>query len=197
MKTNPIEIFRKYGGQLRMSEAISEGMSRYMLYSMRDKGIVEQISRGVYRLADLPPISNPDLVAVSLRFPNCIICLVSALAFHEITTQIPHEVSIAISRKSRIPTLDFPPITVHRFTKNSFEAGVETHSMDGIPVRVYNPEKTIADCFKFRNKLGMDVIIESLKLYKARKNLRVDKLPEYGRICRVEKIMQPYLEAMM
>lgn len=86
-----------------MSEAVERGISRYMLYSLRDKGIIEPISRGVYRLADLPPISNPDLVAIALRYPNAVICLISALSFHAITTQIPHEVSLAIRRDTRSP----------------------------------------------------------------------------------------------
>jgi len=110
MKEQPEEIFRKHGGQLRMSEAIKQGITRYMLYSLRDRGIIEQVSRGIYRLVDLPPISNPDLVTVSLRFPNAVICLISALSFHEITTQIPHAVSVAVPRDSRKPSLDFPPI---------------------------------------------------------------------------------------
>jgi predicted transcriptional regulator of viral defense system len=110
MKKRPEEIFRKHGGRLRMSEAIKHGITRYMLYSLRDKGVIEQVSRGIYRLVELPPISNPDLVTVSLRFPNIVICLVSALAYHDITTQIPHDVSVAVPRDSRMPSLDYPPI---------------------------------------------------------------------------------------
>ncbi len=116
MKENPENIFRSYGGQLRMSEAIELGITRYMLYSLRDRGAIEPVSRGVYRLAELPPISNPDLATTGLRFPNAIICLVSALAYHDITTQVPHNVSVAISRESRAPSLDYPPLLVHRFS---------------------------------------------------------------------------------
>jgi predicted transcriptional regulator of viral defense system len=99
-----------------MSEAIKSGMTRYMLYSLRDRGIIEQVSRGIYRLVELPPISNPDLVTVSLRFPNAVICLISALSYHEITTQIPHEVSVALSRGSRMPSLDYPPLCLQILT---------------------------------------------------------------------------------
>jgi predicted transcriptional regulator of viral defense system len=105
MEDRPEDIFRRHGGQLRMSEAIQHGITRYMLYSLRDKGVIEQVSRGIYRLAELPPISTPDLVTVSLRFPNAVICLISALAYHDITTQIPHAVSVAVSRDSRIPSM--------------------------------------------------------------------------------------------
>ena len=178
-----------------MSEAVERGISRYMLYSLRDKGIIEPISRGVYRLADLPPISNPDLVAIALRYPNAVICLISALSFHAITTQIPHEVSLAIRRDTRSPSTDYPPLQVHQFTEESYKSGIEVHIIDGAKVQVYSPEKTLADCFKFRNKIGMDVVLEALKLYRSRMKLDSKKLLQYARICRVEQIMRPYLEA--
>jgi predicted transcriptional regulator of viral defense system len=195
MKERPEEIFRKHGGQLRMSEAVEQGITRYMLYSLRDKGVIEQVSRGIYRLVDLPPISNPDLVTVSLRFPNAVICLVSALAYHDITTQIPHVVFVAVSRDSRMPSLDHPPIQAHRFSIEAYKSGIEEHPIDGVPVKVYSPEKTLADCFKFRNKIGMDVVLEALKLYKTRKKFNLGELLRYAKICRVEKVMRPYLEA--
>ncbi len=195
MKKNPEDIFRECGGQLRMSEAIERGISRYMLYSLKDKGVIERVSRGVYRLVDLPPISNPDLVTVGLRFPNAVICLVSALAYHEITTQVPHRVSVAVQRKTRRPSLDYPPLSVHRFSDSAYHAGIETHQIDGVSVKIYGPEKTLADCFKFRNKIGMDVVLEALKLYKARKPFDPESLFRYAKVCRVEKVMYPYLEA--
>ena len=195
MKESPIAIFRKHGGQLRMSEAIAHGITRYMLYSLRDKGIIEQVSRGFYRLVELPPISNPDLVTVSLRFPNAVICLISALSYHNITTQIPHVVSVAVPRDSRIPSLDYPPVQAHRFSNNAYNSGIENHSIDGVPVKIYTPEKTLADCFKFRNKIGMDVVIEALKLYRSRQQFNLEKLLTYAEVCRVKNIMTPYLEA--
>lgn len=194
MKNDPVEVFRSNGGQLRMTEALDRGISRFMLYKMRDTGVVEQVSRGVFRLFDLPLIGNPDLVTVSLRFPNAVICLVSALSYHEITTQIPHAVSIAVSRDSRVPRLKFPPISPHRFSKLAFEAGIEVHRIDGADVKIYSIEKTIADCFKFRNKIGMDVVLEALKLYRHKK-LNRSELQKFARICRVENVMRPYLEA--
>jgi len=181
MKESPIAIFRKHGGQLRMSEAIAHGITRYMLYSLRDKGIIEQVSRGFYRLVELPPISNPDLVTVSLRFPNAVICLISALSYHNITTQIPHVVSVAVPRDSRIPSLDYPPVQAHRFSNDAYNSGIENHSIDG--------------CFKFRNKIGMDVVIEALKLYRSRQQFNLEKLLTYAEVCRVKNIMTPYLEA--
>ena len=195
MKESPIAIFRKHGGQLRMSEALVHGITRYMLYSLRDKGIIEQVSRGVYRLVELPPISNPDLVTVSLRFPNAVICLISALSFHNITTQIPHVVYVAVPRNSRIPSIDYPPVQAHRFSNEAYNFGIENHSIDGVSVKIYTPEKTLADCFKFRNKIGMDVVIEALKLYRSRQKFNFEKLLKYADVCRVKNIMMPYLEA--
>lgn len=194
---NAIKIFRKHNGQLRMSQAISKGISRYMLYSLRDRGIIKRISRGVYRLSDINSPSNPDFVTIGIRFPKAVICLISALAFHEMTTQIPHKISIAVVRDSNIPKLEYPPLSVHRFSKSVFEAGIEKHEVDGVRIQIYNPEKTLADCFKFRNKIGMDIVLEALKYYKSRKSFKVDKLMKYARICRVEKIMKPYLEALV
>lgn len=194
MKEKPEDIFRSCGGQLRMSEAIKFGITRYMLYSLRDRGVIEQVSRGVYRLVDLPPISNPDLVTVGLRFPNAVICLVSALAYHDITTQIPHKISLAVPRRSRLPSLDHPPLLVHRFSDQAYGAGIEEHQIDGVSVKIYSPEKTLADCFKFRNKIGMDVVLEALKLYKARKTFNLMALLNYAKICRIDKVMRPYLE---
>lgn len=197
MKEPPEEIFRKHGGQLRMSEAMKHGITRYMLYSLRDKGIIERVSRGIYRLAELPPISNPDLVTVGLRFPNAVICLVSALAWHDITTQVPHVVSVAVPRNARMPSLDYPPIQAHKFSNEAYKSGIEEHLIDGVPVKIYAPEKTLADCFKFRNKIGMDVVLEALKLYRTRKKFDLGNLLKYARICRVEKVMRPYLEAIL
>lgn len=197
MKKSPLDIFREHGGRLRMSEALAHGITRYMLYTLRDKGIIEQVTRGVYRLAELPPLGNPDLVTVSLRFPNAVICLISALAFHGLTTQIPHEVSVAVPRNSRMPSLDFPPVRAHKFSQAAFQTGIEEHKIDGVPVRIYCPEKTMADCFKFRNKIGMDVVLEALKLYKTKKKFNLEELLRYARVCRVVKVMEPYLEAML
>ena len=196
-KERPEEIFRRYGGQLRMSEAIAHGITRYMLYALKDRGVIEPVSRGIYRLQELPPLGNPDLVTVSLRFPNAVVCLISALAYHGITTQIPHEVSVAVPRNSRVPSLDYPPIQAHRFSQEAYRSGIETHLIDGVPVKIYSREKTLADCFKFRNKIGMDVVLEAVKLHKTRNRFNLDELLRYARICRVEKVMQPYLEALV
>ena len=132
MSETPQDIFRAAGGQIHMSEAIRRGISRYTLYSLLENGVIERASRGVCRLADLPPISNPDLVTAALRYPDAVVCLVSALSYYDLTTQIPHNVSIAVPRQSRVPSLMHPPIVVHRFTRSSFDAGIEEHQNENV-----------------------------------------------------------------
>jgi predicted transcriptional regulator of viral defense system len=190
-------VFRKEGGVLRTTEAIRAGIAPRTLYSMRDEGIVESLSRGVYRLAAMTPLSNPDLVSVALRVPHGVICLISALAFHELTTQIPHEVYVAIDRFTRPPRVDYPPVRIFKFSGAAFTEGVETHGIDGFQVKIYNPEKTVADCFKFRNKIGNDTVVEALKFYCKRRRKDISALMRYAGICRVEKTISPYLEALL
>jgi predicted transcriptional regulator of viral defense system len=190
-------ILKERGGVIRTAEALKAGIHPRTFYSLRDTGILEEVSRGVYRLSELPAISNPDIVAVASRLPRAVICLISALAFHDLTTQVPHEVSIALEKGAETPRMDFPPLSVHRFSKASFEAGIEHYDVDDVTIRVYSPEKTLADCFKFRNKLGMEVVLEALKRYKSSKEkFKIAYLLKYARICRVQKIMQPYLETI-
>lgn len=192
---NARKIFTRCGGTLRTTEAIAGGIHPRTLYAMRDTGEIEQLSRGVYRLAGLPPLSEPDLATIAKRIPQGVVCLISALAYHELTTQIPHEVHIALPRTARRPTLAYPPARFYRFSRGAFEAGIETHVIDGIPVRVYGPEKTLADCFKFRNKIGLDVAIEALRSYRGRRGARLQKVLEFARTCRVDRLLRPYLEA--
>lgn len=179
-----------------MSEAIDAGISRKTLYTMLEHGVVERMSRGVYRLAFLPGLEAPDLVAAAARLPNGVVCLISALAYHELTTQIPHAVDVAIEQGSRPPRVEYPPVNIYYFSGDAFTAGVETKKMGGVDVRVYSAEKSIADLFKYRNKLGLDTALEALRSWKSRRSAKPDTLLDYARICRVEKIVRPYLEAL-
>ncbi len=191
-----IGIFREQGGMLRTSEALRVGIHPRTLYGLRDAGIIERLSRGLYRLVETPPLGNPDLITVALKVPKGVICLVSALAFHNLTIQVPHKVYLALPRESRKPRLRYPPLQVFEFGSEVFPAGIEVHELDGVSVRVYSPEKTLADCFKYRNKLGLDVAIEALKLYAERRNVKVGEITRYAQICRVAKVMRPYLEVV-
>ena len=182
---------------LRTNEAINKGVHPRTLYAMRDAGLLERLDRGLYRLADLPPLSNPDLIRTAEKIPRGVICLISALHFYDITTQIPHTVSIAMSRGTEPPRLDHPPVRLYWFSGEAFTAGVETHRIDNTPVQVYSAEKTLADCFKYRNKIGMDTVLEGLTLYRDQYRPKPRKLIGYAKVCRVEKIMRPYLEALL
>ena len=142
-------------------------------------------------------MGNPDLVTVALKVPKGVICLISALSWHEMTSEIPHEIYLALPRGAEPPRLAYPPLRIFWFQGDAFEEGAEEHDMDGIRVRIYSPEKTLADSFKYRNKIGLDVVLEALKLYRQRKRLKVDELMHFARICRVEKVMRPYLEATL
>lgn len=190
-------LFRAHGGTLRTSEALHLGVHPRTLYAMRDSGILKQISRGLYRLAELPPFANPDLVTVALKIPNGVICLISALAFHELTTQVPHEVYVAVKQGSEPPRLPYPPVRLFWFSGDAFTEGVQIHKVGGVSIRIYGPEKTVADCFKHRNKIGLEVALEALKTYRRRKSFNADKLLQCARVCRVEKIMRSYLEALL
>ena len=192
-----VGIFKKHGGILRTAQALRAGIHPGTLYAMRDSGTLEAISRGVYRLANSPPLGNPDLVTVATRVPGGVICLISALAFYDLTTQIPHEVHVALPRGAEEPRLDHPPIKTYRFTGEAFTEGVEAHELDGVSVRIYSPEKTLADCFKFRNQVGLDTVMEAVRFYRERRSIKVDDLMRYAGICRVKKIIRPYLEAIL
>jgi len=191
-------LFRRAGGILRMSDALRLGITRRRLYVMRDAGIIEPLSRGLYRLSALAPLSHPDLVAAALRIPEGIICLVSALDFHGLTTQIPREVQVAIERgEKEPPCIDYPPVRVFRFSGPAFHEGADSHILDGVEVRIYGPEKTLADCFKFRNRLGLDIAMEALKRWWERPARDIDGLIRHAGNCRVDRIIRPYLEALV
>lgn len=192
-----VALFKRHHGMLHATEAMHFGIHPATLYAMRDSGVLEPVSRGVFRLADAPPFGNSDLVTVAARVPRGVVCLISALAFYDLTTQIPHAVHLALPRGAMEPRLDFPPIKTYRFSGRAFSEGVEIHRLDGVGVRVYGVEKTLADCFKFRNKIGLDTALEAVRLYRERRQVKVADLMRFASVCRVEKVMRPYLEAIL
>jgi predicted transcriptional regulator of viral defense system len=174
------------------------GIHPRTLYALRDHGEIERVGRGIYRLASASPLTNPDWTAIMSRLPRAVICLISALAHHGLTTQVPHTSDIALPSHSQIPKLDGIAIRVFWFSEPSLSAGVEIVTIDGTDVRVYSAEKTVADCFKYRNKIGLDVAVEGLREYREKKRKPNYKaLLEFARINRVEKIMMPYLDALL
>ena len=189
--------FRAHGGLLSTSQALAAGVRPRVLYALRDRGVLERLSYGLYRLAELPPLAAPDLVTVARRAPHGVICLISALAFHELTTEIPHEVYLAVEQGREPPRIAEVPLRLVWFSGPAYTAGVEGHDLGGVRVHIYSPEKTLADLFKYRHKLGLGVALEALKLYRQRRPVNVDALLGYARVCRVERTMRPYLEALL
>lgn len=192
-----VVLFEQHNGTLRTKQALELGIHPRTLYRLRDEGRLERVSRGVYRLASLPPLSNPDLTTVALRVPRAVVCLISALDYHELTVEIPHQVYIALPRGTRTPTIDYPPLRVFRFTGEALTAGIMEVDFEGVTVRIYDPTKTVVDCFRFRNKLRLDVALEALTNWRDRRIGKPADLLRYARICRVERVMMPYLEAML
>jgi len=190
-------IFEKHEGILRAAEAIRLGVPEHVIYEMVKEGELVRETRGIYRLAESEMPSDPDLVQVSLLVPKAVICLVSALYFYELTTQIPHRVYIALPQNVARPRVKYPPLEVF-WVKNSLHSvGVDVQALDGVKVKIYNREKTVADCFKIRNRVGEDVALEALKDYLRQPKMDVHKLLEYAKINRVEKLMIPYIKSLL
>lgn len=186
---------RQLGGTVRTREALATGIHPRTFYMLRDRGELEQLSRGVYHLTELPALSEPDLATVAKRVPEGVVCLISALAVHELTTQIPHAIHLALSRGTRTPKLDYPPLRIYLVSKKAFLAGIEEMKIDGVSLRIYNAEKTLADCFKFRHRIGQDIAIEALRVYRRCPGANLQRVYEYARVCRVANVIRPYLEA--
>jgi predicted transcriptional regulator of viral defense system len=191
-----IEAFRRTGGVLRTAQALRIGIHQRDLYALRDAGVLDRLSRGVYRLAELPPLTDPDLVTVATRVPKGVIALVSALHFHGLTTEIPHEVSIALPRGTARPRLDWPPLRVYRMSGAMFTSGIEIHECDDVEIRVYGTAKTVADCFKFRNRIGVEVALEALRTGLAEHMFSPAEVYRAAKLCRVDAVVRPYLEAV-
>lgn len=160
------------------------------------KGILERTGRGLYALPDAGAAEYHSLAEAAKRVPDAVACLLSALAFHDLTTQSPHEVWIAIDMKARKPANGYPPLRVVRFTGAALIEGVEEHDVEGVPVKVYSPAKTVADCFKYRNKIGKDVALEALRDSWRKGKATMDDLWKYAKVCRVANVMRPYLESL-
>lgn len=200
MKNNQYDkykkIFLENDGILRVSKAIKLGIPLYAIYNLQKIGDLIKEGKGLYRLKEMAPLGNPDLVQISLRVPKGVICLISALYYYNLTTQVPHQVYIALPRDVKTPKIEYPPIKVFHFSEKPYLAGISEQIIDSIKVRIYDREKTIADCFKFREKIGADVATEALKDYLNQSRPNLQLLMKYARINRVENVIRPYLEAL-
>lgn len=190
-----IETIRRLG-IVRVAELEAQGVPRNRLYRLARQGLVVREARGVYVASNHVYTAEHTLAEVAKRVPAGVFCLLTALRFHELTTQSPHEVWIALPVKARKPKLDYPRLRVVRFSEAALTEGVETHSIEGVDVRVYSAAKTVADCFKYRNKIGIDVAVEALRDFSRRFRGGANELAHFARICRVTRVMQPYLDSI-
>jgi len=183
-------------GIVRASDLERYGIPRVYLTRLCQKGLVERVGRGLYRLARAETSEHITLAEAAKLVPNGVVCLLSALSFHGLTTQIPHEVWMAIDVKARRPKVAGVPLRIVRFSGKALTAGVEIHRIDGVPVKITCPAKTVADCFKYRNKIGLDVALEALRECRRQRKCSLEDLWHYAKICRVANVMKPYLEAI-
>jgi predicted transcriptional regulator of viral defense system len=183
-------------GILRPRDLAVHGIAREYLRRLSDRGLLVRMARGLYALPDTEVTEHHTLAEVCKRVPRGVVCLLSALQFHNLTTQAPFEVWLALSPKVRHPHADSPPLRIVRFSGPALTDGVEEHSIEGVRVRVYNPAKTVADCFKYRNKIGLDVALEALREAWRSQRVTMDALWRYAKVDRVANVMRPYLESL-
>ena len=192
-----IETFREHGGVMKTSQALLRGIHPAALYRLVEDGRLTRLARGLYRLSSIREFSNPDLAVVAAKAPDAVVCLISALAFHGITTQIPRVVHLAVPRGRYAGLrLRTPPVKIYRFDVQTFDQGIEIHRIDGVPVRIYGVARTLVDCFKYRNKLGLDVAIEALRFARDRKRISNREILHFARLLRQDRVMAPYLESV-
>ncbi|TFG92431.1 MAG: Abortive infection protein AbiEi [Candidatus Atribacteria bacterium] len=191
------KVFKKHKGFARTKDILVAGIHTRNIKRAREKGQVIQVKRGFYRLAEIPLISNQGFVDLARAVPGGFICLLSALSYYELTTFNPSVIAMAICRGSRKPKINYPPVEFYHFSKKQFEAGINKIKVKGHEIRIYNWEKTICDCFRYRNKLGLDIAKEGLSEYLKRKDRDLEKLLEYAEICRIEPLLQTWLNAMI
>ncbi|MEZ4552209.1 MAG: AbiEi antitoxin N-terminal domain-containing protein [Desulfobacterales bacterium] len=194
-RKNEILDLAKRKGMIRAKDLEAIGISRNYLYGLCHEGILKKNARGIYTLPNAPVTEHSSLAEIAKRFPHAVVCLLSALAFYEITTQVPHEVWLAVPRGSWKPNIDYPRLSLTYVTGDAYSFGIQEHNINGVMIKIYSPAKTVADCFKFRNKVGLDVAIEALREVWRSRKASVDELLEAARIDRVSKVMRPYLEA--
>ncbi len=189
-----LELVREKG-IIRAEDVEAVGVSRNYLYRMHKEGLLEKSAVGLYTLPKAPVTENSSLSEVAKRLPHAVVCLISALSYHGITTQIPHEIWLTIPRGSWRPDVEYPPLNLTYVSGPAYSFGIQNHVINGVAVKIYSPAKTVADCFKFRNKIGLDVAIEALREAWRSRKVTMDELVEAAGIDRVSKIMRPYLEA--
>ncbi|WP_179402626.1 type IV toxin-antitoxin system AbiEi family antitoxin domain-containing protein [Burkholderia guangdongensis] len=183
-------------GLVRPRDLVAQGLPRVALTRLVRQGLLTRIGRGLYAIPDRPVSEHGSLAEVARKHPHAIVCLLSALRVHDLTTQSPFEVWLGIPNKARAPKMEYPPLRIVRFSGSSLTDGIEEHQVDGVTVRVTSVARTVADCFKFRNKIGLDVALEALQETWRAKRVSMDDLWRYATLCRVANVMRPYMESL-
>ena len=191
------KVFRKYGGFAKTRDILATGIHRRDIKKIKEEGKITRIKRGLYRLSEIPVISNQGFIDLACAVPEGVICLLSALSYYELTTFNPSVISMALCRGTRRPKIEYPPVEFYYFSTKQFEAGIDEIRIKGHKIRIYCPEKTICDCFRYRSKLGLDVAKEGLSEYLKRKDRNLEKLLEYAEICRVKRLLETWINAMI
>lgn len=184
-------------GVLRPRDLTAHGIAREYLRVAQERGLIRRAGRGLYVATDAEPSEQHSLAEAVKRVPQGVVCLISALRFHQLTTQSPFEVWLALDRKARHPKVDSPPLRIVRFSGRMLSYGVQTAVIERVPVRVFGPAKTVADCFRYRNKIGLDVALEALRDVIRRRKATIDQLWDAAKVCRVDRVMRPYMEAVV
>lgn len=183
-------------GVMRSRDFEAHGVSRVTVQRLCERGLLRRLGRGIYGLADAELTEHHTLAEAARRVPAGVVCLLSALRFHELTTQNPFEVWLAIDVKAFKPKVDWPPLRIVRFSGVALAFGVEERAVEGVPVRMTSPAKTVADCFKYRNKIGVDVAVEALTMYRRERRGTLDELLQAAAVDRVARVIRPYVEAI-
>ena len=194
--TQSILKLARQSAVLRPRDLDALGVSRKHLARLCQAGLLRRIGRGLYVLPQAEPTENRTLAEAGKRVPAGVVCLLSALQFHGLTTQAPYEVWLAIDRKAWRPTSADLPLRIVRFSGDALTQGFNEHRIEGVPVRIYTPAKTVADCFKYRNKIGLDVALEALRDCWKQRRATMDELWQAAKLCRVANVMRPYLESL-
>jgi predicted transcriptional regulator of viral defense system len=184
-------------GIIRAKDAEMAGISRNYLYEMHREGLLEKISTGLYTLPDTPVTENSTMAEVSKRIPHAVASLISALIYHGLTTQLSPDIWLTVPKSSRKPKIKYPPLNLTYVSGTAYSFGIQKHIINGVSVKIYSPAKTVADCFKFRSKVGLDVAIEALHNARHSRKATMDELMEAAKVDRVLKIMNPYMEAIV
>ena len=192
-----LNFLKKKNGLASYADIMEAGFSKIILKNSLTSKRIHKVDRSLYRLAEGDSLSNPDLVTTAIKVPHGVVCLISALSFHNATDEVPRYVHIAIPRGSHANKVLYPPVKYYRFNIKTWEAGIEEHKIDGRKIKVYCLAKTVADCFKFRNRVGVYVAREALKIAVDEKKIKPKEIMEYAKICRVARIIRPTLEAIL